>query len=131
MPATPSIFDAMFQAADPILDGAFAQAVVYRRGTSSLAITATKQFHEVEAATHDGLVESWIGYAFEINTDVLAISGTAFTPAIGDEIAEALTEVGYQVYAVLPLPDSRCYAPSDTDGTKTMVYAKAIRKESA
>jgi hypothetical protein len=30
---------------------------------------------------------------------------------------------------VLPTPDGRCYAPSDSDGAKIMVYAKAIGKE--
>ena len=131
MTSIPSTFDAIFQAVDPVLDAVFAQLFSYRvQGDTHNAIdvSATKQFHEVDLVTDHGLIESWIGYAFELNAADLYLTD-AITPTPGDEIAEPMIEGGYQVYRVLPLGDNRCYAPSDTDGAKITVYAKAIRKE--
>jgi hypothetical protein len=123
-----SMFDAMFAGADTALDAVFGATFMYRVGTSLIEITATKHLFEVEADDNKGIVDSWRGWAFDVIASELVLNDDLVTPASGHEIIESMDSYS-QVYRVLPLPDSRCFAPADTDGTKLIVYAKEIRKE--
>jgi hypothetical protein len=123
------MFETIFASADATLDAVFSTPFVYRIGTTEIPLLhGIVSSYEVEANQDHNIYESWIGHAFEFNVSELTMGGSPVVPEKGHEILEA-TGDGTQVYRVLPLPDSRCYAPADTENLKVIVYAKAIRKE--
>jgi hypothetical protein len=129
--ANPSMFDSILATAEKtVLDPLFGAAFFYRRNADLIPWNAVKLFHETGLDEDHGIVETWIGYGFEGSAADLILNAEQIIPQRGDEICEELTD-GWQIYRVLDLADGRCYALSDTDGGKLIVFAKAIRQEAS
>jgi hypothetical protein len=102
--------------------------IVYRRGSSSIALQATRGRSEFEAGSGDGAILRVETTDFIVHVSDLRLDGILEEPKRGDEIIEGTAEDGY-LYEVMPggsgIPSWRY---SDDYHTRFRIHAKFVRR---
>jgi hypothetical protein len=102
--------------------------IVYRRGSSSITLRATRGRSEFEAGSGDGAIVRVETADFIVHVSDLRLDGILEEPKRGDEIIEGTAEDGH-LYEVLPggngVPSWRF---SDDYHTRFRIHTKYVRR---
>lgn len=112
--------DKTFTGLATALQGTFGQAVTYRRGSSSVSVTATIGATTFRIETEFGF-ERVVTRDYLIKTADLVIGGTAIEPARGDEIDEVRGTTTY-THRVVSINDEPEFTYSDSARTIMRIH---------
>ena len=99
--------------------------VVYHRGISSVAITATATMHEYEIVDDEGFGIVMLSRDYIVHVADLIINSLEITPRAGDRITETIHGVAC-TFEVMSLGQKHEYEPFDSDGLMLLVHTKKV-----
>lgn len=117
--------------ADVTLDGVTAQsesaavAIVYRRGTSSVAMQATVAMQRGDLEDTDGVITSATVREYSVRAADLVLNGLHVRPLPGDLIEEVIGG-RTETYVVAPAPGVKEHEPADAHWTMLLIRTKRI-----
>ena len=104
--------------------GGEGSSIVYRRGSSSITLTAMKGQSEGVAEDSNGVVRMEYSDAdFILAASELILGGSVVEPQRGDRIKHAA-----DTFEVFPLAKEKCFRYSDPGKTVLRIHTKLVKK---
>lgn len=109
------------------LQTAGGRAVVYRRGTKSVAITLTPQMHkETVVGEDDGVATEVHQYAWIVTLTELLLNGEMIEPQERDVIEETLNGQFIRWQVLPPGKDRQCWEWFDQNALLILIHVKRM-----
>jgi hypothetical protein len=99
--------------------------ITYRRGSDTVAITATATLHEYQIVDQDGIATVVISRDYIVHAADLVLDGAEIAPRAGDQIVETIRSVA-TTFEVMPLGERRECELVDQDGLLLLIHTKKV-----
>lgn len=114
----------VIRAAQDTIRGAFGKIVIYKRGATSIEITAVKSSHPIEVTDAAGRIVT----AHRVDWLVDTVALTLGDPAEGDQVVE-ISGAKIYTYRVMPVASDHHFEPMGPDGQTLRIHSKVIKTE--